>query len=105
MSRGLGQRQREIISALETAPDHRLPIHEFCSDLGDDWRDLDHNQNEYAKVRSAVRGLQRRGLVFTFQDIDDRPRRDGGRRVKNWDGFRQKYTTRSWRGTWVELIR
>jgi Asp-tRNA(Asn)/Glu-tRNA(Gln) amidotransferase A subunit family amidase len=98
-----GRCQRQILAALEVAG-HALPIHEFA-DLEEDatyW----HIENELAKVRSAVRGLERRGLVHTFRDSDP------GRQVKTrigsgnyLDGYQPYETTRAWSGTWVALAR
>jgi hypothetical protein len=110
MSRGLGKRQRDIISRLEAMGKDGhwpgLPIHVFCEGLGDGdhYYDYWHNSNEYTKVRSAIRGLKDRELVSTYRD------KDPNRRVKTkvvtgnqLDGYRAEKTDRAWSGTWVVL--
>ena len=62
MGRGLGDRQRAILARLEENPGEAIPLHELADDPDD--------VNEMAKARSAVRGLQRRGLVVAWRDSD-----------------------------------
>jgi hypothetical protein len=97
MGRGLGQRQRKILDRLREADDD-LPL----------WKLADNpdEPNEMAKARSAVRGLERRGLVDTWQDHDPR-RRVEIRRVQ-LVGWPPVYALapaipRAWFGMWVEL--
>jgi hypothetical protein len=72
MSRGLGQRQLHVIAALyelqqAAAPedpeeDVMVPLYKLADDPDD--------PNEMAKARSAVRGLQQRGLVYVDRGAD-----------------------------------
>lgn len=60
MGRGLGARQREVLSKLDSR--EWTPLHELADDPD--------NPNEMAKARSAAHGLERRGLVHTCRDTD-----------------------------------
>ncbi len=69
--------------------------------------------NEMAKARSAVVGLERRGLVEVWQDQDPKRRSMTARRVQrvayNGDGFKTGLELDTviggvtWHGMWVEL--
>ena len=55
MGRGLGERQRRVLDHLASCGGQWEPLYRLADDPDD--------PNEMAKARSAVRGLERRGLV------------------------------------------
>ena len=63
MGRGLGERQREVLDRLAAEPPGEwVPLHRLVDDPGD--------STELARCRSAVHGLERRGLVVTSRMAD-----------------------------------
>jgi len=106
MSRGIGVRQRAILQKLAEQPDHYVPLHELADIDGLD--DPDERRNEMAKARSAIRGLEKRGLVTTIRDPDP-DHRVGTTSVFATLGedFRPVYyaeaNDRAWYGLWACL--
>ena len=58
MSRGLGDLQRRVCEVLYAAGDGELPLRELRRRLGDP---------DHSKLRRAVRGLLKRGILWTGQ--------------------------------------
>jgi hypothetical protein len=97
MGRGLGERQRAI---LEHLTDEWQPLWQLAADPDD--------ANEMNKARSAVRGLERRGLVRTCQ-MSDPDRLVDTRTITaiGFNGWTPVYgpteNSREWYGLWVRL--
>jgi hypothetical protein len=103
MGRGLGERQRRVLEHLAGCGEQWEPLYRLADDPDD--------PNEMAKARSAVRGLERRGLV----EVASMPDHEYDRRVPtsvvraevgtDWDmTYRDEPTTRLWSGMHVRLL-
>jgi hypothetical protein len=99
VSRGLGERQRQLLARLD---DEWIPLWQLAGDPDD--------ANEMAKARSAVRGLERRGMVVTCRMSD--PARLVSTNVimvtgtvgSGWTPcYGREATSREWHGLWVRL--
>lgn len=101
MGRGLGERQREVLDRLAAAPPGEMvPLHRLVDDPGD--------SVTLARARSAVHGLERRGLVITTRTTDPDRLVDTTAVVGEVDAsFQMRYAAvpaqRAWFGLHVQL--
>ena len=103
--RGLAERQRVILEALASAPNQELALWELIE------ADRDGNPDDYQaatqRTRSAVRALERRGLVYTYRAPDERRGLDTTTVVSAGGPYDSVYVptsaARLWHGTWVRL--
>jgi hypothetical protein len=103
MGRGLGERQRELLGRLrQFEKTYWVPLHKLVDDPDD--------HNEMAKVRSAARGLERRGLVQTITWMADEDRLIDTTVIsyENFRGWEPVYEplpgSRTWVGMHVHLL-
>lgn len=102
---GLGERQRAILKLLASAPNQELALWELVE--ADGALDPEDYHAASQRARSAVRALERRGLVYTYRGPDQRRRLEPTAVVSAGGPFDAVYvptsTARIWHGTWIRL--